>query len=79
MCITSFDDEEETLLNICMRPDVRQGTFGHAVAGYSLNQRYELNGMLNYFSQQHQMTLLAGSDNTNGQGLSDLNLDDGRD
>ena len=56
--ITGFDDdEEETVLNICTRPDIRQGTFGHAVAGYGLNQRYELNG----------------------QGLSDLNLDDGRD
>ncbi|WP_304289348.1 hypothetical protein [Porphyromonas uenonis] len=54
VCITGFDDdEEETLLNICMWPDMRQGTFGHAVSGYNLNQRYELNGMLHYFSQQH--------------------------
>ncbi|WP_304286574.1 hypothetical protein [Porphyromonas uenonis] len=57
VCITGFVNEEEELLNTCMWPDVRQGTFGHAVAGYSLNQRYELNG----------------------QGLSDLNLDNGRD
>ena len=78
--ITGFDDdEEETVLNIRMRPDMRQGPFGHAVADYGLNQRYELNEMLNYFSQQHQTTLLAGTDNTDGQGLSDLNLDDGRD
>ena len=45
VCITGFDDdEEETLLNIRMWLDMRQGTFGHAVADYSLNQRYELNG-----------------------------------
>ena len=56
---------------------MRQGTFGHALAGYGLGQRYELSGMLNYFSQQHQTTLLAGSNNTNGQGLSDLDLDGG--
>ena len=56
---------------------MRQGTFGHTVAGYGLNQRYELNELLNYFSQRHQTTLVAGSNNTNGQGLSDLNLDDG--
>lgn len=76
--ITGFDDdEEETVLNIRTKPDMRQGTFGHAVVGYGLNQRYELNGLLNYFSQRHQTTLVAGSNNTNGQGLSDLNLDDG--
>lgn len=76
--VTGFDDdEEETVLNIRTKPDMRQGTFGHAVAGYGLNQRYELNGLLNYFSQRHQTTLVAGSNNTNGQGLSDLNLDDG--
>ena len=76
--VTGFDDdEEETVLNIRTKPDMRQGTFGHAVAGYGLSQRYELNGLLNYFSQRHQTTLVAGSNNTNGQGLSDLNLDDG--
>ena len=76
--VTGFDDdEEETVLNIRTKPDMRQGTFGHAVAGYGLNQRYELNGLLNYFSQRHQTTLVVGSNNTNGQGLSDLNLDDG--
>ena len=76
--LTGFDDdEEETVLNIRTRPDMRRGTFGHALAGYGLGQRYELSGMLNYFSQQHQTTLLAGSNNTNGQGLSDLDLDDG--
>ena len=76
--LTGFDDdEEETVLNIRTRPDMRRGTFGHALAGYGLGQRYELSGMLNYFSQQHQTTLLAGSNNTNGQGLSDLDLDGG--
>ena len=76
--VTGFDDdEEETVLNIRTRPDMRQGTFGHALAGYGLGQRYELSGMLNYFSQQHQTTLIAGSNNTNGQGLSDLDLDGG--
>jgi len=76
--VTGFDDdEEETVLNIRTKPDMRQGTFGHAVVGYGLNQRYELNGLLNYFSQRHQTTLVAGSNNTNGQGLSDLNLDEG--
>ena len=76
--VTGFDDdEEETVLNIRTKPDMRQGTFGHALAGYGLGQRYELSGMLNYFSKQHQTTLVAGSNNTNGQGLSDLNLDDG--
>ncbi|WP_244869681.1 TonB-dependent receptor [Porphyromonas uenonis] len=76
--VTGFDDdEEETVLNIRTKPDMRQGTFGHALAGYGLGQRYELSGMLNYFSKQHQTTLIAGSNNTNGQGLSDLNLDDG--
>ena len=76
--ITGFDDDEEqTVLNIRTKPDMQQGTFGHALAGYGLDNRYELNGMLNYFSQQHQTTLIAGSNNTNGQGLSDLDLDRG--
>lgn len=75
--ITGFDDDEEqTVLNIRTRPDMRQGTFGHALAGYGLDNRYELNGLLNYFSTEHQLTLLAGSNNTNGQGISDLNLEE---
>ncbi|WP_297123055.1 TonB-dependent receptor [uncultured Porphyromonas sp.] len=76
--VTSFDDDEEqTVLNIRTKPDMRQGTFGHALAGYGLDHRYELSGMLNYFSKQHQTTLIAGSNNTNGQGLSDLDLGGG--
>lgn len=75
--ITGFDDDEEqTVLNIRTRPDMRQGTFGHALAGYGLDNRYELNGLLNYFSTEHQLTILAGSNNTNGQGISDLNLEE---
>ncbi|WP_297116372.1 TonB-dependent receptor [uncultured Porphyromonas sp.] len=74
--VTGFDnDEEETVLNVRTRPNQSRGTFGHTLAGYGLNNRYELSGLLNYLSDQHQLTLLAGSNNTNGQGISELDLE----
>lgn len=75
--ITGFNsDDEQTVINIRTRPDQRQGIFGQTLVGYGLYNRYALSGMLNHFSNRHQLTLLGGSNNTNGQGLSDLERSD---
>lgn len=74
--LTGFDDgEEEVVLNLATKLANKKGIFGNALAGYGYKDRYELNGVFNKFSTKGQWTLLAGSNNTNGIGLEDLDTD----
>ena len=44
--MTGFDDgEEETVLNLTVKPGMKQGWFGNAYAGYGSKDRYEGNAM----------------------------------
>ena len=71
--MTGFDDdEEETVINLVVRPGMKQGLFGNAFAGYGNKDRYEGNVMLNYMKDKNQYTLLGGINNTNNAGFSDL-------
>ena len=45
--MTGFDDgEEETILNLTVKPGMKQGWFGNAYAGYGSHDRYEANAMV---------------------------------
>ncbi len=71
--MTGFDDgNEETVLNLQVRPGMKQGLFGNAYAGYGTKDRYEANAMVNYMQNSNQYSLLAGSNNTNNAGFSDF-------
>lgn len=71
--MTGFDDgEEETIINLTVKPDMKQGWFGNAFAGYGSRQRYEGNAMVNRFMGSDQITLMGGANNTNNMGFSDL-------
>lgn len=71
--MTGFDDgEEENVINLLVRPGMKEGLFGNAFAGYGSKERYEANGMLNYMKNKNQFTFLAGTNNTNNAGFSDL-------
>lgn len=71
--MTGFDDgEEETVINLTVKPGMKQGWFGNAFAGYGSEDRYEGNFMVNRFINNNQFTLMGGINNTNNMGFSDL-------
>lgn len=72
--MTGFDDgEEETVINLTVKPGMKQGWFGNAQGGYGNKDRYEGNAMINRFVENDQVTLMGGLNNTNNMGFSDFN------
>lgn len=71
--MTGFDDgEEETVINLTVKPGMKQGWFGNAYGGYGSKDRYEGNAMVNRFVNNDQITFTGGANNTNNMGFSDL-------
>lgn len=71
--MTGFDDgEEEPVINLTIKPGMKQGWFGNAFAGYGSKDRYEGNVMVNRFLNNDQFTFMGGLNNTNNMGFSDL-------
>lgn len=71
--MTGFDDgEEETIINLTVKPGMKQGWFGNAYGGYGSKDRYEGNAMVNRFVNNDQITFMGGANNTNNMGFSDL-------
>jgi hypothetical protein len=71
--MVGFDDgDEETVINLTVRPGMKEGLFGNAFAGYGSKDRYEGNAMVNYMQNKDQFTFLGGLNNTNNAGFTDL-------
>lgn len=71
--MTGFDDgEEETVINLTVKPGMKQGWFGNAYGGYGSKDRYEGNAMVNRFVNNDQIMFMGGTNNTNNMGFSDL-------
>ena len=71
--MTGFDDgEEETVINLTVKPGMKRGWFGNAYGGYGNKERYEGNAMVNRFVNNDQITLMGGANNTNNMGFSDM-------
>ena len=71
--MTGFDDgEDETVINLTVKPGMKQGWFGNAYGGYGSKDRYEGNAMVNRFVNNDQITFMGGANNTNNMGFSDL-------
>lgn len=71
--MTGFDDgDEENVINLIVKPGMKQGWFGNAFAGYGSEDRYEANAMVNRFINNDQLTVMGGINNTNNMGASDL-------
>lgn len=71
--MTGFDDgDEETVINLTVKPGMKQGWFGNAFAGYGSENRYEGNFMVNRFINNDQITFMGGLNNTNNMGFSDI-------
>lgn len=79
--LSGFDDgEEETVINITVKKNMRKGVFGSAYGGIGKgigndNTRYETNAILNQFKGKSQYTVVGGGNNTNNLGFSDLGVD----
>ncbi|MDH6355182.1 hypothetical protein M2132_001519 [Dysgonomonas sp. PH5-45] len=71
--MTGFDDgNEETVINLVVKPGMKEGVFGNAYAGYGSHDRYEANAMVNYMRNNNQFSFLGGLNNTNNAGFSDF-------
>ncbi|NDV69799.1 outer membrane beta-barrel protein [Dysgonomonas sp. 25] len=71
--LTGFDDgEEETVINLTVKPGMKEGLFGNFLGGYGSRGRYEGNGMVNYMRNSTQLTVLGGLNNTNNAGATDF-------
>lgn len=71
--MTGFDDgDEETVINLSVKPDMKEGLMGNTFAGYGSKQRYEANALINYMKHKNQYTFIGGLNNTNNAGFSDL-------
>ncbi len=71
--LTGVDDgEEETVINLTIKKGMKHGWFGNVTGGYGTNGRYEAGAMANYFSGENQVTILAGSNNTNNMTFTDM-------
>jgi hypothetical protein len=77
--MTGFDDgEEETIINLVIRPDMKQGTTGNALAGAGADLhidndlRYQAAAFLNRMQNNDTYTFIIGSNNNNNMGASDL-------
>lgn len=74
--MTGFaDGEEETIINLTVKKSKKQGIFGTAYAGYGTDKRYEANAAVNQFTNGNQWTVMAGANNTNNAGFSDIASD----
>ena len=51
---------------------MKRGWIGNVTGGYGLDGRYEAGAMLNHFFGDNQVTILAGSNNTNNMGFTDM-------
>lgn len=72
---TGFDDGEEIkTINIVTKGGFRQGTFGEVSAGYGTEDRYKVNGNVNFFNEDRRISLLGMSNNVNQQNFSQEDL-----
>lgn len=69
--ITGIDDgEEETVLDLTVKKGMNQGVFGNFDLAGGTEDRYMGRGMVNYFRDKTQLSLIAGANNVNDRGFS---------
>lgn len=72
---TGFDDGESyKALNFVTREGKNRGEFGKFVAGYALDNLYQLNASYNYFTGNHRITVTGMANNMNIKGFGSMDL-----
>ena len=70
---TGIDDgEEETVIDLNIRPGMMNGWFGNVMGGYGTDERYQGAGMVGRFTDKSSVSVIANANNTNNRGFTDL-------
>lgn len=70
--MTGVDDgEEETVINLTVKKDRKNGLFGNAELGYGTDSRYQGKFNINRFFGGNQISILGNFNNINNMGFSD--------
>ncbi len=70
--LTGVDDgEDETVINLTVKKDRKNGWFGNVEGGYGTDGRYKANFTVNRFLGSNQITLLGSANNINEPGFAD--------
>lgn len=72
--LTGVDDgEDETVINLTVKKDMKNGWFGTVLGGYGTDSRYTANFNINKFWNGNQITFLGNANNINELGFTDSN------
>lgn len=63
-------DGEAKTINLTLKEDKNKGYMGRVSGGYGTDDRYQANGLLNYFNDTKRVSLLGSSNNINNPGFS---------
>ncbi len=70
---TGIDDgNEETVIDLSIKPGMMNGWFGNATLGYGSENRYQAAGMLSNFKQSSMLSLVVNGNNTNNRAFTDM-------
>ena len=73
--LTGFDDGSYTkTINIILRSDRKNGSFGRMYAGYGDDDRYAAGGSVNFFKEDKRISILGLFNNINQQNFSSQDL-----
>lgn len=63
-------DGENKTINLTIKKDKNKGYIGRLAAGYGTDERYQVNGLLNYFNDTERVSFIASANNINNSGFS---------
>ena len=70
--MTGVDDgEDETVINLTVKKNMKEGWFGNLEGGYGTDDRYKGTFTINRFWGDNQITFLGGANNINEPGFAD--------
>ncbi|WP_136465413.1 outer membrane beta-barrel protein [Flagellimonas onchidii] len=61
---------DEKTINVTIKRDKNKGLISRFAVGYGTDDRYQLNGIANYFLDKERFSFLAGANNINNSGFS---------
>ncbi|MDE6007171.1 MAG: outer membrane beta-barrel protein [Muribaculaceae bacterium] len=71
--LTGVDDgDDETVINLTVKKDMNNGFFGTIGGGYGTDHRFRADANLNWFKDGNQVSIIAGGNNVNESGFTDM-------
>ncbi|NDW08774.1 outer membrane beta-barrel protein [Dysgonomonas sp. 520] len=72
--LTGFKDgEEEQVLNLLVKEEIKQSIFGNVEAGYGTEDRYNTSGIANYMKGENQFSILGEAANVPAESYLSMN------